>query len=172
MSIYLQAIASPEGKRKFEIIYRMYYKLMFCMANAILKNQYDAEDAVHQAFLAVAEHLEKIGEPNSRQTRNYLLVIVENKAIDILRKNTFFDYVALDETVLCKAEGYCEDDTLSRCILRLPNKYRQVIILKYYQGYSTKEIAEILGISETNAIKLDQRAKKKLSQFCKEEELL
>ena len=40
-----------------------------------------------------------------------------------------------------------------------------MIILKYYHGYSTKEVAEILGISDTNASKIDQRAKKKLEEL-------
>jgi len=172
MSNYLQMIDTPEDKKKFEILYLTYHKLIHRIAYAVLHNSYDAEDAVHQAFLSVAENLEKIGDPYSSQTQSYLLVIAENKAIDILRKNNFLNYVTLDEEVLCMASDYCEDDTLSKCILKLPHKYRQVIMLKYHQGYNTKEIAEILGISESNAIKLDQRAKKKLAQLCKEENLL
>ena len=48
----------------------------------------------------------------------------------------------------------------------------QDIIDLHNQGLYDKEIAQILGISESNAIKLDQRAKKKLRQLCEEEGML
>ena len=58
------------------------------------------------------------------------------------------------------------------CITQLPPRYRQVIFLKYSHGYSVKEIADILGISHAAASKLDQRAKKKLEEICREEGVL
>ena len=55
---------------------------------------------------------------------------------------------------------------------KLSPRYRQVILLKYYQGFSCREIAKQLNITEANAIKLDQRAKNRLLQLCKEEGVL
>ncbi len=172
MSIYLQMIDTPDDRDKFEVMYQEYRKLMFHVARNVLNNDEDAEDAVHQAFVTIAENIKKVTNPLSSKTKGYVLVIAEHKAIDMLRRNTHFTYVTLDKATLCKATEYCKDDTLSTCILKLPARYRHVILLKYYQGYSSKEIAEILGISEANAIKIDQRAKKKLYELCKEERLL
>ena len=53
MIIYLQMIESDEDKSKFEQLYIMYKGLMFHVAMKILKNEFDAEDAVHQAFLSL-----------------------------------------------------------------------------------------------------------------------
>ena len=53
MLIYLQMIESEEDKSKFEAIYNKYRYLMFSVANRVLNNQYDAEDAVHQAFISI-----------------------------------------------------------------------------------------------------------------------
>jgi len=64
------------------------------------------------------------------------------------------------------------DHTLAWCIAKLPPRYRQIIFLKYSHGYSVKEIADILGISHAAASKLDQRAKKKLEEICREEGVL
>ena len=50
MIIYLQMIDTPEDRSKFEQIYLEYRGLMFHVANEILHNEQDAEDAVHQAF--------------------------------------------------------------------------------------------------------------------------
>lgn len=51
---------------------------------------------------------------------------------------------------------------LSQCILKLPALQRQVIWLKYVDGYTLREIADMLNISLARAQKIDQRAKKQL----------
>lgn len=48
MLIYLQSIADPQDRNKFEQLYIQYKQLMFCVANSILRNEYDAEDAVER----------------------------------------------------------------------------------------------------------------------------
>ena len=60
MMIYLQMIDAPEDRSKFEQIYMEYRSMMFHIANRILTNEQDAEDAVHEAFLKIAENIEKI----------------------------------------------------------------------------------------------------------------
>lgn len=60
MMIYLQMIETPEEKSKFEQIYLEYKGLMFHVAYEILHNEQDAEDAVHQAFVKIAENIKKM----------------------------------------------------------------------------------------------------------------
>lgn len=55
---------------------------------------------------------------------------------------------------------------------QLPARYRELIILKYVHGYTFKETARIMGITEDNAKKMALRAKEKLAAMCKEEGLL
>lgn len=69
MIIYLQMIESDEDKSKFEQLYIMYKGLMFHVAMKILKNEFDAEDAVHQAFLSLIENLKKISDVKCPKTR-------------------------------------------------------------------------------------------------------
>ena len=71
MIIYLQMIESDEDKSKFEQLYIMYKGLMFHVAMKILKNEFDAEDAVHQAFLSLIENLKKISDVKCPKTRTY-----------------------------------------------------------------------------------------------------
>ena len=85
MIIYLQMIESDEDKSKFEQLYIMYKGLMFHVAMKILKNEFDAEDAVHQAFLSLIENLKKISDVKCPKTRAYTVIITERKAIDIIR---------------------------------------------------------------------------------------
>ena len=58
------------------------------------------------------------------------------------------------------------------CIRRLPNKYREVILLRYSHGYSVQEISQILRLSEASVYKRLARGKTLLEKYCKEEDVL
>lgn len=57
MLVYLQMIETPEEKEQFEVLYMEYRGLMYHIAYDILHNDQDAEDAVHNAFVKIAEHI-------------------------------------------------------------------------------------------------------------------
>lgn len=61
--VYLSMIEGPEDRNKFEIVYQQYKSLMYYVAYRILREERDAEDAVHNAFVRIAEHIDKISEP-------------------------------------------------------------------------------------------------------------
>ncbi len=169
MILYLQMIDTSEDRSKFEQIYIEYRDLMFYVANRILDSDQDAEDAVHEAFLKVAENIKKIGEPKCPKTRSFVVTIVENKAIDLYRKRNRHPTVELTEEVRGFSPAYEGQNALTACVLKLPARYREVILLRYHQGYSVKEVASILGISFAAASKLDQRAKNKLKDLYEKE---
>ena len=172
MLIYLQSIETEEDRSKFTEMYIEYRGLMYHVAYEILKHEQDAEDAVHQAFLKVAEHMEKVDEPISLKTKSYVVTIVENRAIDVCRIKARHAEVPYNaETVGLQVE-YTGPLGLARCLARLSPKYREVLILKHRHGFSNKEVAKMLSMSESNAIKLEQRAKCKLKELCEEEGLI
>lgn len=172
MLVYLMMIDSPEEQSKFEKIYLEYKGLMFYVANKILDNEYDAEDSVHCAFIKIAENIQKIDKAVCPKTQSYVVTIVENKAIDMYRANQRRKNVQyIDEVVGLSAEEI-QGHGLANCILKLSPRYREIILLKYYHGFNCKEISKQLDLTETNIIKLDQRAKNKLFQICREEGIL
>ena len=121
------------------------------------------------AFVKIAENIQKIDVPVCPKTQNCVVTIVENKAIDLYRANKRKNSsLYLDEISGIEVEATCVHG-LAACMAKLSPRYRQIILLKYYQGFSCKEIAKQLDITEANAIKLDQRAKNKLLQICREE---
>ena len=75
-----------------------------------------------------------------------------------------------DNTVLYRADEYPDIEAiderldLSEAIAGLPDTYRDVILMKYYQGFSDTEIAELTGMSVDSVRKTIQRARKKLEQ--------
>ena len=65
-------------------------------------------------------------------------------------------------------DGSNADDTLPRAIMSLPRKYREVILLYYYQGFRLREISDILLISPETAATRLSRARAKLKPLLKE----
>ena len=160
MLIYLAMIDSPDDQAKFERVYNKYRYLMLHVANKILQNHQDAEDAVHQAFIAVIENIEKIIEVDSPKTRSYLVIITERKAIDLLRKNQKRQVMELNDDIAGVEIPFDMDNPIATAIANLPAHYREVLLLRYHNGFSAKEIASILNISDSGVRKLIARAKK------------
>lgn len=169
MLIYLQMIETPEDQAKFEAVYLEYKGLMFHIANGILHHEQDAEDAVHNAFVAIAEHMEKVGVPVSPKTKSYVATIAESRAIDILRKNERFPCISLDEVTIGVQFEYFGSNGLSRCITKLPVRMRHILVLKHLHGFDNREVAKLLDITYSNTIKTEQRAKARLETLCAEE---
>lgn len=172
MLLYLQMIESPKDKIKFEQIYLKYRRYMFQVASEILQNNQDAEDAVHNAFLSVAKNISKISDLDCPKTRGFLVTIVRSKSIDILRDHKKHISEEMDEDTIGKILPDWHEHDLMWCIDQLPSRYRECILLKYSQGYTTKEVAKIMDISFEAASKLVQRAKKRLNELCRREGIL
>ena len=172
MLVYLQMIETPEQQWKFETIYLENRQMMYALAYRILHNQEDAEDAVHQAFVKIAENISKIFDPKCPKTRAYIVTIVENQAIDLYNSKKRHPHLPFEEAVAGMTVEYHGDNGLAACMAKLPANYRHILLLKYHHGYTTREAAKLLGITLSNASKLDQRAKAKLEMLCKEAQLL
>jgi len=170
--IYLQTIENPKDRGKLEQLYLMYRGFMQHIAIGILKNDQDAEDAVHEAFLLIAKNISKISEPESSKTRAYIWIITERKSLDLYRSRK-----RRAEEALTEAAGYEEPfesggNGLMECISYLPDREREALLLKYAHGYTIQEISRMLGISYAAAAKLVERAKAKLEKLCHEEGIL
>ena len=171
MLIYLQMIEMPEDRANFQYIYETYYGLMYNIANRVLKNPYDAEDAVHQAFVSIAEHIKKISSLPRSELEPYIAVIVEHKAIDIIRvKQNYVDQIDFDENMW--GISIIEENNsidLATLMGRLPARFREVLILRFDIGFTTREIAKLMNITLANTQKMIWRAKHELQQLINEE---
>lgn len=172
MLLYVTLADSPADRSKFERIYIQYRDLMMKMAFRILQNRQDAEDAVHQAFIKIAEHIDEIEEAICPKTRAYVVIIAENKAIDIYRRKQRHPLLEYHDALSGVTIEYNGSNVLAACMARLPARERELILLKYRYGYRNEEIAKLMGLTKSNAIKIAQKAKKHLRELCKEEDLL
>lgn len=168
MLIYLQLIEDHEEKCKFERLYHKYHRLMYAVAKSILKSDQDAEDAVHQAFLYIAENLGRVRDIDSSETKVYLIVITEHKAIDILRDNARLAPAQIEEEIAGVSFAPPSESALDGALAGLPARYREAILLRYAYGYSTKELAKLYKTSPGNVQRLLWRAKKALQEKLEE----
>ena len=146
---YLQMLDTPEEKIRFEQIYLKYRGLMYHVADHILHNRQDAEDAVHNAFLRIIKHFSKFQNTHIDDLTPQIVVVAKNEAISLLRKKK--DETSLEdvENLAEKSEAVMDYHTLVDSFTRLPQTYRAVMEMKLLEGYSDGEIAAKLGLSKT-----------------------
>lgn len=169
MLSYTTLIDSPEDRTKFEQIYENYKNLMYRTAYQVVHNHHDAEDCVQQAFLSVVDHLDKLRSVRSPQTASFLVITTERKAIDLLRKRQRNDTLTLDEEMEGIAIPASGENDLADAIAKLQPDYRQVLLLRFDNGYTDREIAKFLGITPSGVRKRIGRAKAALLEILERE---
>lgn len=152
--------------KKFNKLYKIYKNYVFVICNNILKDTNLSEDALQETFLAVHNNLKNIDDYNSNRTKGYIAIIARNKSIDIHNKNKnitfvedeFFQNNSIEINPL--EDMYYEN--LLNLIRNLKIEYSNILMLRYVHNMEYKDIAETLDISESNARKRVERAKKAL----------
>lgn len=148
-----------------DALYRLYEQPMYYEAYGILRDEYLAEDAVHEAFLRLIRNREKIVEPDSPAVRRYVYKTLKSAALDLYRKQKkqCENCVELDEALvdMCVAETQLGDMPFE-LISQLPPKYASVIRCLFVDGLTIRETAAVLKISEACVRKRCERARKLL----------
>ena len=155
MLIYLLLIIEDENdKQKLTRIFEEYYPFMLKTAMYIVRNESDAETAVSDALLYVAENISSVDDSNPKMLRQYLFKISENSAKSLLRKKareksnleSDMDCFAPSEIdVSLIVENNETREQLIRLLLKIPQDYRDVIYCKFVLGLSLKETATYLN---------------------------
>ena len=169
---YLQMLDTPEEKLRFEQIYLKYRSLMYHVADSILHNRQDAEDAVHNAFLRIIKHFKKIQHTSAQDLAPLVTVIARNEAISLQRKRKeeapLEDWDGLDEPL----EAVTDYHALVNIFTRLPRTYRAALEMKLLLGYSDGEIAAKLGLSKTAVSTRFNRGRRLLRDIAEREGFL
>lgn len=122
-----------------------------------LKNRYDTEDVFQNVYMKYM--LYEGNFESSEHEKAWFVRVTINACKDLLRYFSRRQWVPLD---VIAEEREALDDTaeeIMEVVLKLPEKYRSVIYLYYYEGYSAAEIAGILGRKENTIYTWLARAK-------------
>jgi len=179
--LFLASIQSDGDRSKAERLYYAYRKLMYKVAFDILHDKHLAEDAISEAFVKIIKNLHKIGEENCPRTKNFLVIICRNTAINMYNKRNkqcYYDETidtlsdiaspSTEELVITKESILA----VSEVIKGLKPIYRDVIFLTRVYAYSVKDTAMLLGISEDAVKKRLSRARTLLSEELKRQKIL
>ena len=149
-----------------EWLINAYQTNLFVAAFNICKNAEDAKDVVQDTFIAY--HTSNQQFHDEQHIRAWLFRVAVNKAKDVNKSFWRRNQMPLEDYVEQLPFESKEDSTLFETVLGLPEKYRIVIHLFYYEDYSIREIAQILHISESNVKTRLSRGRKLLKDVLKE----
>jgi RNA polymerase sigma-70 factor (ECF subfamily) len=160
----LEALKSGD-RAEFARLVETYYELIYRLAYKMLNDPQEAEDILQETFLKAYRYIDGFDGRSSLST--WLYRIATNEALMSLRRKKL-DTVSMDET-LDTMEGEVEpvqivdwcclpeaelmsaeaQARLNQAIEQLPATLRVVFVLRDIQGLSTREVAEVLSLSET-----------------------
>jgi RNA polymerase sigma-70 factor (ECF subfamily) len=156
--------------RAYRELYEAYSKAMFNICLRMTGHSADAEDVLQEAFVQVFKNLDKLATDSSLTA--WIKRIVVNHCLSYLRKKkVYFEEVGEaefeEEERVDESEHTMTVAAVKEAIGQLPDGYRTVLNLYLFEEYSHREIATLLGISESTVKTQYMRAKERVRQLVK-----
>ena len=159
-----------ENNRKSqEMLYRRYARVMYSLCLIYENDRDNAKDILQEAFIKVFRNIGSFD--NKGSLKGWIKKIITNTAIDSYRKNhNEVEFIPVEEIIQPISEEESATSILNTKdiisqVNRLPNGARMIFQLYAIEGYSHKEIAELLNISEGTSKSQINRAKHLLQQW-------
>jgi len=144
-------------RRAVAELYARHARALYALAHAMLKSPQEAEDLIHDVFLEAWHRSEDYSEARGT-VRGWLLMRARSRALDRLKSSGSQRVVMVEACPLDDATAALGDQLRLRELLsRMPDMQREVLLLGYFEGLSSGEIAERLGIP-TGTVKSRTRA--------------
>lgn len=150
-----------------EILMEKYKDHLFAVAFNICKNAADADDVVQDTFLQY--HITDKQFENEQHIRAWLIRVTINKVKNINMSFWRRAGIPLEDYMETLTFETPEAEDLFEEVMKLPEKYRIVIHLFYYEDYSIREIAQIINATESNVKVRLTRGRRLLRNVLKEE---
>lgn len=173
--VWVFTFETDAQREKFEYLYNSYKGLMMHKARGILRDSMLAEDAVSEAFMRIFKNLHKIDDPDSNKSIAFVMIVVKNVALSMLKKEKSRKYEPLEEYMPDDFQlenhslGEISAQEIVAVIDSLDESMKNVFLLKYNYDLSHREISRLLNISENNVTVRLHRAKKKIAEMLKKE---
>ena len=163
MQLALAQGAAPTS-HDLESAYQAHHGMIFRTAYRVTGNPADAEDVLQTVFLRLMRRDE--ASAPLEQPEGYLRRAAVNASIDLLRERQRTGQAVLESL---PASGACTElrelrDTLRHALAKLDARQAEMIALRFFEGYTNKEISQMLGISQILVAVTLHRAKGKLQK--------
>lgn len=149
-------------KEMFNSAARQYQDMVYRVALHAFGSPQDAEDAVQEVFLRLYTWEKPFEGPD--HLRRWLIRVTVNVCRDALKSPWRRRRVSLEELPETPVFDRPEQGELYREVMRLPEKYRTVLYLFYYEELTVKEIGQVLGLRPTAVTTRLHRARGKLKE--------
>ncbi len=151
-------------------LYEQHYPKLMAICLRYASHQDEALDILHEGFIKIFKNLDKY-QPNTSLLA-WMKTVVINTAIDHLRKmakqrTEDIDLVFSIEADNVDAHSIINEKDILKCIQLLTPAYRSVFNLYVLEGYSHKEIGDLLGITESTSRSNLVKARTKLKEMLK-----
>jgi RNA polymerase sigma-70 factor (ECF subfamily) len=159
------------GSTRFEALFRDYQRPIINYLYRMVGDSGKAEELAQDVFVRAYSALPRL--PLDANHRAWLYRIATNLAYDHLRRKRLVQWLPLldrDQHESGSRESEPgEAQAVQDALGRLPNDHRAALILYSVQGYSTREIAEMLGTSEGAVKTRLSRARERFREMYREE---
>ena len=153
-------------KQQFLEAVRQYQDMVYRIALHQTGNPPDGEDAVQEVFLRLLTS--KKPPEGEEHLRRWLIRVTVNYCRDLLKSPWRKRRVSLETLPEEPVFQQPEEAELYREVMKLPEKYRTVLELFYYEELSVREIGEVLGVRETLVTTRLSRARARLREQLRE----
>jgi len=178
--IVLQAVNEPpDAEREFMVrLYRDYYGLIYSQIARALPDDGQLDDVVNEVCVRLIHNIERLQALDERALPAYVAYTTRSVVIDHLRRAHFEMGFTTQEVwgdtpdAEMMALRRLRVEELRDVMRRLPEKYRDVLHMKYYLDMPNDEIAKNLGIKPGGVNVYLMRAKRKVLQMYREEGML
>lgn len=144
----------------------LYKDTVFRVAYSYAKNKSDAEDISQEIFLKLYTTSPVFNSENAEKA--WLIRVTINKAKDLIKSSWFSKRCDSSDAEQIYEINESQSEVLEN-VLSLPDKYRIIIHLYYYEEYTVNEISDITGINASTIQTRLQRGRKLLEKKLKEE---
>ena len=154
------------SKEEFAALAENYMDTIYRVAYSWTKNSHDANDVTQEVLMQLYRTPQKF--ESDAHLKNWLIRVTINQCKMLFRSpwKKMEDIGEYAETLGFEEESYLD---LFQAVMKLDKKYRVPVLLFYYEGYSTAEIASLLNIPDKTVSTRLFRAKVKLKEYLKEE---
>lgn len=158
-------LAKQQANAEAERLLNCYGNSILRLAYSYLHNRNDAEDILQDTFIQYLKTSPAFS--NQKHEKAWLFRVTANLCKNKLAYNQIRETDELEEQL--HAEGREDLSFVWEAVKKLPDLYREVIHLYHYEGYSTSQIADILGRKESTIRSNLKRGREKLKSVLKEE---
>lgn len=150
------------SEKQFYEKYELYAQMIYNIAYSYLKNVNYSEDVVQEVFLKYLNNHYKLASLDHE--KYWLIRVTINESKNVLKSSWNTKVSVIEENSYPYQDDLSEEKRFFEMIYNLPDKYKTVIILYYYENLSIKEIAEVLNFSEAAVKKRLERARNILKE--------